>query len=438
MRQTSHHLLITLLSLLIAGCVTLKHAVPDSDHATYENDTIFRVAFDQDGYIYPEPEVRRVEIDKDDIDNLNLTLKNYFKYGQENTVYLKEMPEGLEFPDDLPDDLKDKIAYDDKNHLLVFKGRMHEKDRIRLRHLSPGDATYKDAIEALYRECKYEYNPARITESIAKKINNSLLPGKTLIILIHGFNNNYNEADIYFRQLRHALRAYNKENNEKFDFVFLQVYWDGLSATFWLKAVTNSKLVGVNGLRKLLDALSTGAPANVPTRVITHSRGASVILSALGNPHFSQTAKERLKKRGEDVDEMMEAPIPTLYDLRIAMVAPAIGAGDFDYIIRNIKDTYTEKVPIENIIVGFNETDLILNKLFLVNPSKLVSTAFGCDKAEYKKVRNELNKKRPGFMSMADFTGQKIHAFTEYIRNPVFSECLIPKLLENPALACPQ
>lgn len=59
---------------------------------------------------------------------------------------LVKLPDGVEFPEDL----KNKIRYDNSTQLLIFKGIMSQEEKNKLLNLST-DNTYKKAIEALFQ-----------------------------------------------------------------------------------------------------------------------------------------------------------------------------------------------------------------------------------------------------------------------------------------------
>jgi len=108
------------------------------------------------------------------------------------------------------------------------------------------------------------------------KGNNS----KDLIVLIHGFNDPIPDGAYY--SLRKNIEKYLSSNP-----VFIEVYWDGLTAlgnnpilsNIWSYAQSNSAKVGL-GLRKILNKINP----NIRLTLLTHSLGASVATHALFNP----------------------------------------------------------------------------------------------------------------------------------------------------------
>jgi hypothetical protein len=114
-----------------------------------------------------------------------------------------------------------------------------------------------------------------------------------------------------------------------------------------------SQFAGLNGLRRVLNAMTN----DVPVYVLTHSRGANVILSALGNPNFSP----KLRK-GWDTNDTLWAhklesqPLKRFKHFRVAMIAPALATFDFACFNK------ANEMVAEKIIVGFNECDPALSK----------------------------------------------------------------------------
>jgi hypothetical protein len=67
---------------------------------------------------------------------------------EENSVFLKNLPEGLRFPDDLAS----RIRYDQGERRLFFRGFM-SKAQFDLLHGLSNDGSYQLAIERLFELC---------------------------------------------------------------------------------------------------------------------------------------------------------------------------------------------------------------------------------------------------------------------------------------------
>ncbi len=66
---------------------------------------------------------------------------------------LENLPEGIQFPDSLPEPLKDKVDYDSEQKLLIFKGVMSAQVKSQLLTLSP-DPLYRRAVEELFQNAQ--------------------------------------------------------------------------------------------------------------------------------------------------------------------------------------------------------------------------------------------------------------------------------------------
>ena len=258
-----------------------------------------------------------------------------------------------------------------------------------------------------------DYDPNQIFEDYARRIRTMCADGRTLVILIHGFNTTLPEI----------CRAYEcaRERTERFypnrKFAFLEIFWEGLYGdvfAIWPQAQCNSKWAGL-GLRNLLNRL----PSSLPIRVLTHSRGAVVICSALWNTELRNTAEADVRYR--ELQKML--PPPFFPGMRIGLIAPAMLAWDFE--------TYGERCGGEfyfhdRIILGINEDDHALNAGGL---SGIAGTTLGCSLEIYHAyVAPILNRGRAhGFA--VDFSGSVEHSFFDYLYRKPFKNEFLPRLL---------
>ncbi len=261
------------------------------------------------------------------------------------------------------------------------------------------------------------YDADLIAEDFSRKIAAMCEGDRTLIILIHGFNITYPEAYRAFKLARIQLeRLYPTRK-----FAFLEVYWDGMYGSplsTWPQAQISSKWVGL-GLRGLLRRLD---PA-IPVRVITHSRGASVICAALWNTPMRGTIKEDQQYRAaQDA-----VPPPTLPGLRIGLLAPAMRPVDFEcYFDRGAGEVYAH----DRIVLGINPDDEALNAGGL---PAVAGTTLGCSIACYdESIAPILNKGRARAFAV-DFSGSVVHAFQDYLLRDAFEGEFLPKLLGDEA-----
>jgi hypothetical protein len=256
------------------------------------------------------------------------------------------------------------------------------------------------------------YTKAHATRvsSIGRSIVSQLKPNTEVMVLIHGFNNDYAAGELAFSRMRQLI-------NSRFphDRVFLQVHWDGLYQKgthgrlpqFWLKASTYSQLAGLVGLRGILNEL----PEGTPVRVVTHSRGASVILSALGNPKWDASVSRKWPKYDdykEFVDMAENKPLKKFQDFRVAMIAPAIAEFDFECI--------TEKgLAKALILIGFNSEDPVLNKevlrVDLGLGAKFNATTLGCSELSYSHIKERF----PENIDRVIYRGYADHCLEGYL-----------------------
>ncbi len=149
---------------------------------------------------------------------------------------------------------------------------------------------------------------------------------RRVFILTHGYNNSEAYASNAFNLLTKKIKPTEED-------AIIRVHWDGLvkktfggQGTAWFPAVGASQMVGINGLRKILNL-----PKNQDVYLISHSRGASVLLSALSNPSFSKDYLKKTEnlsfigKGGLSPTPIMEAE----NRLQMIFLAPAIGFPDF-------------------------------------------------------------------------------------------------------------
>ena len=235
-----------------------------------------------------------------------------------------------------------------------------------------------------------------------------------IIIFVHGINNSYLESLANYNKAK-SLMDLNTKKDEVVNF-----YWDGLktnnifgAAKVWVSATTNSQLAGENGLRRLLNTIK-----NKDIYIISHSRGASVVLSALADPVLKTTEKKIVEKYHHlnvtEIEELKENG-NRIYSI---MLAPAVGVVDFKDDKGQFK-TYSNQ--LKSIHSTINGTDFVLGKGKTGLLSKILTpTDFGYS----PKTFSELNKQYL-FLEKTDFTGQKSHDFEDYITNPKFKEILI-------------
>ncbi len=278
----------------------------------------------------------------------------------------------------------------------------------------PANATRTDySLMKIATEHHFDNELSSYEKNRLSAIANRVKSKKRVIIFVHGIDNDYMSS----------LKNYNKAKtymniNTKQDEV-INFYWDGLvneslfgAAKVWISATTNSQMAGVFGLRRMLNVMK-----NKDIYLISHSRGASVVLSALVNPSLRNSEI----KRAENAHHVDFTNAPELAEnnnkIYSIMLAPAIGKLDF------LTDDNQLKVfspQLQKMHITINNTDYVLGKGRIGFLSKnLIPTNFGYD----EKLYDELLPTYP-FLEKTDFTGMKSHEFRRYITNSKFIDIL--------------
>lgn len=266
-----------------------------------------------------------------------------------------------------------------------------------------------------------DYDPERLAGDFARRINAfcSAPAPRTLVVLIHGINNSYPEA----RRTYELARMRVSERIPARRVAFLEVYWDarhGDPFAVWGFARPASKWVGL-GLRRVLRHLDP----EVPLRVLAHSRGASVICSALWNvPFLEDEASNELFRRRQ-----AELPAPRHPQVRVGLLVPAMPEGDFDSYFSSGPGKAN---PLEGLVVGVNEDDPAVGKGPL--PSDWFgSTRLGCDLEVFRsQVAPRFNRGRL-VAHLVDLSASEVHDFKDYLLRKAFTETFLPLWLSAPA-----
>jgi hypothetical protein len=283
---------------------------------------------------------------------------------------------------------------------------------------SPVDAAQLKASGFCVRKCLAaagSYDADAVAREHAERLNAMCRGGRTLIVLIHGFNHSYPEAHRAFKGARLQIRDRYPSRN----FAYLELYWNGYYGdpfAIWPQAQVSSKWAGL-GLRQILGRLD----ASIPVRVLTHSRGATVICAALWNTPMRGTVEEDRRYR----DAQEGSPPPSMPSIRVGMLAPAMRAADFECY----EDRGSAPVsPHGRIILGINPDDAALQAGGL---SWLAGTALGCSPDQFDlAVAPVLNRGR-ACAARVDFSGSSFHAFLDYVLREVFEKEFLPMLLED-------
>lgn len=204
----------------------------------------------------------------------------------------------------------------------------------------------------------------RIGEQVDRLTARPGQPRRPLVILVHGYN--VEDARSEYRPVRASLAPHLP------DAVFLQVGWDGLTATnplsVWEEAQYNFPQVGY-GLRKLLLKVAA-VDASIPIRIFTHSSGGPVAAHALWDASASISprceepaepgreeyhARHCSETRPDGSERPGPAP-PRFEDVRIGMIVPATNA----WVVRNYDPAESH---VDRVVIGVNPEDEAVTRL---------------------------------------------------------------------------
>lgn len=253
--------------------------------------------------------------------------------------------------------------------------------------------------------------------SFLKTISESVKNKKRVIIFVHGFNSNARKSTQNYESARKIMNI-NSGTDE-----IIQFYWDGLSsesifggAKIWFNATNFSQMAGEFGLRRILNTIT-----NKDIYIISHSRGASVVLSALSSPKFSESTKtETLENHNIDVDNSKNLK-ENNNSITCIMLAPAVGSADFKLktSINEEPEFCTFSPQIKKIHITINNTDNLLKKYIGVLSKTLKPTDLGYKEDTFNELCNHFT-----IFEKTSFTGQKSHDFDHYLKNPKFKDIL--------------
>ncbi len=183
---------------------------------------------------------------------------------------------------------------------------------------------------------------------------------RMLFVVVHGFNNDMEAASKWYSIVRDTVR--DRIRNQAGNVgtppmpVFLEVYWDGLTATvppaIWANAQYNFPLVGLE-LRRVLNRL----PRQVPLRVFTHSSGGPLFASTLGDAsaplkNIDAAFDRYFSHVGDTIGKY--AP-PSMSDVRVAMIVPAASRTTFAGFAGR-------PMMADHLIIGINPSDVAITK----------------------------------------------------------------------------
>lgn len=352
--------------IILGSCARQKQVWLSNLQHTHQADdkNLVRVYLDKNGYFYPDSQIYIPEIDFFDPLNNGTTIKNSPNAGSLEHYF--------------------------SGYSLSTKGNYFEDKNER--YLKRTEELGKHYNIPLYVTKKATFDS--VQNAIVKQLGDSLRTlllykrSQTLVVLIHGFNDPNPTGD--YQRLRTAI-----ENQTGKEYLFLEVYWDGLTANngtpplekIWGAAQKNSQEVAV-GLRLLLNEI----PPDTKIRVITHSLGASVGTAMLFNTLTKWKHKEAFYRY---YNATFNIKAPSHKDIRLGMLAPAIpGVSTFADFDKRLWTLNEQTNNINKIVVGYNTNDSAVTKR--IGKSDFITGGFGATtlganhKDEFNKTKSRI------------------------------------------------
>ncbi len=255
---------------------------------------------------------------------------------------------------------------------------------------------------------------ANAQETIVQDIGKTLADKSRVFILVHGFNNDEAEANDAYRLILNQIALADGD-------AVVEFHWDGLvgkdpanvgTASVWFKACGYSQLAGSEGLRDILNVLK-----DKHIILIAHSRGSSVVLSALSNPPYFPDFEESTTWLDVNACDPLEGNGNAI---DVILLAPAVGKVDFrtvEYYDGN-KDFRSLGKQLKSIQYSVNREDPVLEK-YINKAGKFNPTDLG-----YDPTVGECLNKRYKIMTAYDFCDMPVHDFTRYVSHPEFKTML--------------
>jgi hypothetical protein len=296
----------------------------------------------------------------------------------------------------------------------------------------------------LQRDGEHVYNPVKDrNDNVAHVINdlNKLLLDKDkLAIFIHGFNNDYGDAQAIYKEFRSRM-----DNT-----AILEVYWDGVEnkvpLKIWFPSLTYSNLAGQIGLRPIINGINKP----VDLIVVTHSRGAAVAISTFSDPIYDpgicapqeeknpicdpkacecETLEVCLCTSQKEIDNTnniflgyTEPDLTHIKSLAFVFFAPAIGNGHFWEGI----DKYFPEGKVVDFYLGTNPKDFATSKS-IVPSQAFGDTSLGGDQEAIDRVIDTYsNNSEKIHIQQVKFTHGSEHGIPGYFSkiNKTKPECM--------------
>jgi Alpha/beta hydrolase of unknown function (DUF900) len=251
---------------------------------------------------------------------------------------------------------------------------------------------------------------------------------KRIFILVHGYNASVEETNIPFSAVESQIDLKPGDG-------VIHFYWDGLigkgvgAVKVWFKAANASQIVGSRAFRRVLDQIE-----GRDVYIIAHSRGASVVMSALGNPVYDSGFLARISRSARSWGKPyrgMLAPKPLIdrgNSVHILLLAPAIDRIDFcdesqqplrskGFICAKFRALGSQ---VKSFGYTVNPSDPVLGK-FIFSSHAFNPTGLGYEAKIGRALKAE---SYPLFHEYVFEKPAGFHAFKDYAAHPVFLQML--------------
>ncbi|MET4104767.1 hypothetical protein [Hymenobacter sp. UYP22] len=421
------------IGLTLSGCGVRSVLYGDEAHrhGAINSGNVTRVYFDQEGSLYPAAK-SGVRVDNQRLDYHKGVLQYYYQY-----QYATQR-NGSEVKPDWASNQRGELAalqtyYQAEGAKVTPAATGTDYERVK----AANDLAWRNLQLAMQ-------------EQFIRQFKSHLSATKTeaLVILVHGYNNDVDQAAWYSLLERRIQTEYFPDKNVH----FLEVRWDGRTAKIpfriWPYAQYSMYPVGL-GLRRIMANLDP----ELPLYVMGHSTGAPLTCAALWNCTSALQSKSTpATVWGEEYtalvsQELYQTPKPA--SLRVALVAPAMPGLHFrDFANRTPSLPAGASPPngYERFIVAHNQHDIATGKWILPASWGVGSTTLGVRKEEYCQevvpgVRRSGSKTETYLL---DFTaGMKAndvrsgHGVAQFMEDKANFKCLLDAWLADPTGVAP-
>jgi hypothetical protein len=244
---------------------------------------------------------------------------------------------------------------------------------------------------------------------------------RRVFIFLVGFNTNQAKSTPDLEAMRKAIAMTPEDLTIRF-------YWDGHNAKvyvdtagIWFMGSGSSQVVGQRALRRVINAMG-----DRDIFIVSYSRGASVVLSALSDPGYSPTFRARttqldyLEPKGDDF--FRPKPLGLSGDIRVLMLAPAIGEPDFRAPEQFNHQWVFREFPERLVSIRYtiNPRDYVLNKIGIGLADNFNDTSLGAFQEAGSRVDCHYR-----FLQGYPVEGRRVgHGVPDYLEDPAFLKML--------------